>query len=250
MVSVVNHIERNFRRSSQNDHFTVALFELFLSFIRYKGYNSLEIIRRVILIMKYYAVRKGRETGIFTSWDKCKSLVMGFKGADYKSFKIKEEAEAYMSGRAAEPSENEVIPEDTAIAYVDGSYRNDTEEFSCGAILFYEGREIKFSTKYNDPDMAAMRNVAGEIMGSVSVLKYCLENGIKKIRIYHDYEGVAKWAMGEWKTNKDGTKAYREFCSSIKDKLSFSFVKVKGHSGDKYNDVADHLAKDALGIEY
>mgnify|MGYP001651142832 CR=1 FL=1 len=27
------------------------------------------------------------------------------------------------------------------------------------------------------------------------------------------------------------------------------FNKVKGHSGDKYNDVADRLAKDALGIK-
>ncbi len=28
-----------------------------------------------------------------------------------------------------------------------------------------------------------------------------------------------------------------------------AFVKVKGHSGDKYNDLADRLAKDALGIQ-
>ena len=37
-------------------------------------------------VKKYYAVKKGRETGIFDNWDKCKSLVMGFNGAIYKSF--------------------------------------------------------------------------------------------------------------------------------------------------------------------
>lgn len=32
-------------------------------------------------------------------------------------------------------------------------------------------------------------------------------------------------------------------------KVCIKFVKVKGHSGDKYNDLADRLAKNALGIE-
>ena len=31
-------------------------------------------------------------------------------------------------------------------------------------------------------------------------------------------------------------------------KIDIKFVKVKGHSGDKYNDIADKLAKKALGI--
>ena len=40
---------------------------------------------------------------------------------------------------------------------------------------------------------------------------------------------------------------WNDFCL----KVSFhdvTFVKVKGHSGDKYNDLADKLAKEALGI--
>ena len=32
-------------------------------------------------------------------------------------------------------------------------------------------------------------------------------------------------------------------------KCDISFHKVKGHSNDKYNDMADQLAKDALGIK-
>ncbi|NJL22894.1 MAG: ribonuclease H [Leptolyngbyaceae cyanobacterium SM1_3_5] len=44
--------------------------------------------------MKYYAVMKGRQTGIFTSWSKCEAQVKGFSGAIYKSFSTKAEAEA------------------------------------------------------------------------------------------------------------------------------------------------------------
>jgi ribonuclease HI len=42
---------------------------------------------------KYYVVWKGKKTGIFTSWDECKEHVMGFEGAEYKSFESKIEAE-------------------------------------------------------------------------------------------------------------------------------------------------------------
>jgi ribonuclease HI len=34
----------------------------------------------------FYAVWKGRETGIFSSWDDCKRQVMGFEGAQYRGF--------------------------------------------------------------------------------------------------------------------------------------------------------------------
>ena len=36
---------------------------------------------------KYYAVRAGRKTGVFTTWDECKSAVSGFSGAAYKLYK-------------------------------------------------------------------------------------------------------------------------------------------------------------------
>lgn len=36
--------------------------------------------------MKYFVVRKGRQTGIFNSWEKCSTQVTGFTGAEYKSF--------------------------------------------------------------------------------------------------------------------------------------------------------------------
>ena len=93
-----------------------------------------------------------------------------------------------------------------------------------------------------------MNNVAGEIKGAEAAMKYALDKGFQKVIIYHDYEGIARWCLGEWKTNRKGTKDYKEFYDSIKDRLQVQFVKVAGHSGDKYNDMADELAKQALGI--
>lgn len=207
------------------------------------------------MAQKFYAVKNGRKTGIFLTWNECKEQINGFSSAVYKSFLTREEAENYL---AAGEKEKENLPtvssgevpdsSERAIAYVDGSYKKATKEFSCGAVLFWHGKALKFSKKFDDPAMASMRNVAGEIMGSVSVINYCLRNDIPEIVIFHDYEGVARWANGEWKANLDATKAYKDFCDNARTKMKISFVKVKGHSGDRFNDMADALAKQALGI--
>lgn len=192
--------------------------------------------------MKFYAVKNGRNPGVYTSWEECRGQVNGFSGAVYKSFASREEAERFMRG---EPEKATCIG--VPAAYVDGSYNIKTGEFSFGAVLL-DGEEMQtYSEKFSDAGLAAMRNVAGELKGAEFVMRYCVEHGIKNIDIYYDYEGIAAWAQGRWKTNKDGTKAYKEFYDSIKTSVSVNFIKVKGHSGDKYNDMADELAKKAVG---
>lgn len=193
--------------------------------------------------MKYYAVKNGRKIGIFTSWDECKAQVDGYSGAEFKSFLKRQDAEDYMTS-----SEDKKQIAGT-VAYVDGSYNVETCEFSFGAVIFRDGSMQTFSEKFCDPELSTMRNVAGEIKGSEFVMRFCLENGIKEVEIYYDYEGISAWAEGRWKTNKHGTIAYKEFYDEIKDSLKVKFIKVKGHSGDEYNDLADRLAKDALGIK-
>lgn len=192
---------------------------------------------------KFYAVKIGRESGIFTTWDDCKKQVIGYKGAVYKSFLSWEEAEQYLNGDKKITMEQYHGP----IAYVDGSYDVKTGAFAAGAVILYQGEQIEFSEKYTDSELAQMRNVAGEIKASRLVMEYALANGWKNIAIYHDYQGIAAWCDGSWQAKLDGTKEYRDFYQSIKDKLAVHFVKVKGHSGDKYNDMADSLAKKALG---
>ncbi len=45
---------------------------------------------------KYYAVKKGKSTGIFQSWEECRASVEGYPGAVYKGFPGLEEAEGYL----------------------------------------------------------------------------------------------------------------------------------------------------------
>lgn len=211
---------------------------------------------------KFYAVKYGRTPGIYLSWADCKAQVDGFSGATYKSFPTKQEAEAFVGSactlqKKTLPKEN--IPDISdilsskdskiAVSYVDGSYYDRTKEFSYGAVIAYQGEEYHFSEKVEDDSLVSMRNVAGEIKGAECAMRFAVEHHCEELYIYHDYEGIAKWCLGEWKTNKEGTKTYKAYYDTIKDLLSIHFVKVKGHSNDTYNDLADQLAKQALGLE-
>ncbi len=195
---------------------------------------------------KFYAVRDGRIPGIYLTWDECRKQVTGYSGAVYKSFATRAEAEDFMN-----PPQDGFSPDASqrAVAYVDGSYRHDKKMFSYGAVIFYGGKEYCFSQAYDDKELAVMRNVAGEIMGSRRAMEFCIENGISELELYYDYAGIEKWCSGEWQTNKSGTIDYKAYYDSLSGRLRVKFVKVKGHSGNKYNDMADALAKKALGIE-
>lgn len=196
---------------------------------------------------KYYAVRQGRQVGIFTDWDECKRLVTGYKGAEFKGFLNRDDALAYLG--AGDGKAKTVAPSsDTAVAYVDGSFNPKTKIFSCGVVLLLKDGEKTFCESFDDPELAAMRNVAGEIKGAMKAVSLCIELGFKKVYIFYDYAGIEKWCTGEWKTNKTGTMEYKAFCDEAKTKIDMEFRKVKGHSGDKYNDMADELAKKAAGV--
>ena len=231
---------------------------------------------------KYYAVRKGRKTGVFLTWAECQKQVTGFSGAEFKSFSTMEEARTFagvnggletdgklaigtnsgINADLAVKGENGIAnsgvksagssaPESSisgVIAYVDGSYRSDTGEFSYGMVILADGQEQCFCQKMTDKELAQMHNVAGEIKGSEAAMQYAVDHHIPEIVIYHDYEGIAKWCTGAWKANKEGTKAYQAFYQNVSKKVKIHFIKVKGHSNDKYNDMADQLAKKALGI--
>ena len=55
--------------------------------------------------MKYYAVQKGYQKGVFTSWSETQKHVKGFSGAVYKSFQSKTEAENFVEGKIGKPQD-------------------------------------------------------------------------------------------------------------------------------------------------
>lgn len=192
--------------------------------------------------MKYYRVRKGRNPGIYNSWDECQREIKGFSGQEFKSFKDRNDALLYMNDE-----EIDFIDSDVLIAYVDGSFNSKTNISGYGVVLIKNEEILEFTGK--SEKYPEHRNVSGEIMGTIRAIKLAIEKGEKKLIINYDYEGIRSWALGKWKTNKELTREYKKFFDSTKNQIEVSFIKVKAHSGDYYNERADKLAKKACGIE-
>lgn len=192
----------------------------------------------------WYAVKKGRTPGLYQTWSDCQREVTGWPGAVFKGFYTREEAEAYLSDT---PKDIPLKTESRMTAYVDGSYMPAMpDRYSFGAVFIYNGKVETESQRFIDSQNASMRNVAGEISGAKRAMEVCLSRGISHLDLYYDYAGLEKWCTGEWTANLPGTKAFKAFYDSIKGQLTVHFHKVPSHTGVKYNEMADRLAKEAL----
>lgn len=207
----------------------------------------------------YYAVAKGRQTGIFETWGDCQKQVTGYSGAVFKGFPTKEGAIAFLESNGLSVETGAVVHQHlqkpssgnakTCMAFTDGSFNAGTRVYGFGGFLIDQnGEKHILQGCGDDPSMAAMHNVAGEILGALAAAKMAKDLGMDHLVIYHDYLGVAAWATGSWKTNKPGTVWYRDEMREIMNDVSIEFHHVKGHSGIDGNEEADSLAKEAVGI--
>lgn len=224
---------------------------------------------------KVYAVRKGHKVGVFDTWEECKAAVDGFSGAEYKGFSNRAEAESYCYGAAVSGMEtgqaaddtaiasgcvggaasnliqpykhSETMAKDQVIAYVDGSYEHSLLKYAFGCIfLMPDGTVYVENGSGNNPESAKLRNVTGEMLGSMFAVRWAIKNGFRQIEIRYDYEGVEKWVTGAWKSKTELTQKYAQSMQMWSVQIGIKFTKVAAHSNVFFNELADKQAKLAL----
>lgn len=184
---------------------------------------------------KFYAV-KGKNGGkIVTSWDECRALTHGVKGVLFKSFGSAAEAESWLKGV------EEAAPEGLRL-YVDGSYLQGFEFSGWSFVAVEGGAELAHANGLTALP-AESRNIDGELRASLEAMKWLKARGEFGV-ICHDYEGVARFAKGEWTAKSSVAKRYVEEARKIGAKVAFE--KVAAHTGQKWNELADKLAKQAI----
>ena len=204
---------------------------------------------------KFYAVKKGKKTGIYDNWDACKSMIEGYSGAEYKGFSTLKEAREYLGLSEEEDQTPQMAvvrttgeqAEDTLIAYVDGSYEHSLLKYAFGCVfLLPDGKVYVENGSGNNPESAKLRNVTGEMLGAMFAVRWAIKNGFSKIELRYDYEGVEKWVTGAWKSKTELTQKYSQAMRKWSGRIQLKFTKVLAHSNVYYNEMADQLAKKAL----
>ena len=111
---------------------------------------------RWIKRMPFYAVARGRRTGVFPTWEECRASVIGFKNAVFKKFDAHEDATKFVGGegRFDELLLPAIVSPDAPDYYVytDGACSYNGREGAKSAIGVYFGED--------DP-----RNVSRRIVG-------------------------------------------------------------------------------------
>lgn len=179
-----------------------------------------------------------------TGYDECSFGKKGEVPAPY--IFDNEEKPANIFDKKAESKDVPDAEDKTITAYTDGSYNVKTGIAGYAAIIITNDKEETLSGNITNPEPTSMRNVAGELQAVLSVIEYAQQKGIKKAVICYDYEGIEKWVTGEWKAKKKFTQKYRDAVRGSFVKVEFH--KVAAHTGVKYNEHVDKLAKSACGM--
>lgn len=169
---------------------------------------------------KYYVVWKGRETGVFDAWEKCKKQIQGFTGAHYKSFTTREAADSAFNlpplkgvlSRPYSPLSGELVemvgsPIMESIS-VDAAFDGKVMEYKG---VYTKTRQELFKL---GPFKGATNNI-GEFLAIVHALGY-LKKQNSTVPVYSDSITAIHWV----KTQKANTKLKR----TSENKSLFSLI--------------------------
>lgn len=227
---------------------------------------------------KFYVALKGTEASVHAAWEECKQLQKKQGGYTFRSFTSSKDAVDWVTSKGGSLNEEDIpsyilssepilskpvliahkyadAEKGKVLIYSDGScLSNPGGPGGFGSVIFFpNGDEILLSGRE-----AVTTNNRMEIMGAITALDYVGQHlshkEIDSISIMTDSRYVKdifekNWIQG-WKKNGwkkvDGEAVSNRDLLEILDwfvsKYPVTFVWVKSHNGDTYNEMADRIA--------
>ena len=150
---------------------------------------------------KYYVIWKGKETGVFSSWDKVKKLVQGVEGAKYKSFGSKTEANIAIKKKYSDYQGNKskkIALSDADKARFGVPIKNSlTVDAACsGNPGKMEYRGVLHHNKQEIFKMGPFKNGTnniGEFLALVHGISLLKKKGLHSLPIYSDSKIAMSW---------------------------------------------------------
>lgn len=214
---------------------------------------------------KFYAVKKGKKPGIYTTWPDCQKQVNGFPGAEYKSFKTKNEALIYMGEKTTSTSRT-TASSNAIQLFSDGGSRNHgnklgqhvkKDDKAAWAYLIINHGQKDFDSA---GELGATNNKM-EVLGLVNGLKKLIQTGCQDQAIdvildsKYVLDAVTKGWLTSWKRRgwkkSDGTviknlAEFKELDQLLPQFSRLSFGWTKGHATNDGNNFVDQLLNQTM----
>ena len=213
---------------------------------------------------KYYAVARGRNPGIYSSWfgaGGAEVQVRGYTGARYKGFPSLEEARQWLenpehtrpSAKKKRPGTAPDVPIETEgkiIVHTDGGCLGNPGPGGYGAVIVDGENRVELSkgfrlTTNNRMELMACIKALEALKTPSEVVLYSdsryVVNGVSK-------GWARKWRANNWmRTKKDPAENADLWARllEISDSHRVRFVWVRGHAGNRENERCDELATGA-----
>ena len=133
-------------------------------------------------------------------------------------------------------------------AYVRPSFNVKTGIYGYGGVLDHPGDRVILQGQGSDPEMAVLKEAAGEVLGITAAIEKAVSLKVPSLTIYFQYEGIPKWANGEWPREQAGIKKFYSYIQLMQSFLKIQFAPLSGHSGVYGLEAAAALAEKAAGI--
>ena len=149
---------------------------------------------------KFYVVWKGREVGVFSTWDSCKMQIENFKGAQYKSFADRMSAEnAFRAGYEASRQQS-VVGSQPSYESMPENQRPIGQSIAVDAAcsgnpgkMEFQGVFVETKTHlFKSPVYEQGSNNIGEFLAIVYCLAWQKKNKLA-YPIYSDSVNAQKW---------------------------------------------------------
>lgn len=206
---------------------------------------------------KIYAVKSGRKTGLFATWDECKAQVTNFKGAVYKGFMTKDEAEAWLDGEknSDAPTQLNLNVQTEFVVFSDGSClkNQDSGDSPGGYASFILKMPEENLLQTISGGESATTNNRMELSGVLNALKILPEKSSvavftdsRYIQQAFEKNWLANWKKRNWITTSGTPVKNQDLWHALDEEIQKRDVKffwLKGHAGNDWNERCDKLAK-------
>ncbi|XP_046308029.1 ribonuclease H1 isoform X5 [Marmota monax] len=172
----------------------------------------------------FYAVRRGRRTGVFLTWNECKAQVDRFPAARFKKFASEDEAWAFVRNSVSPDGEG-----DSVVVYTDGCCSSNGRRRARAGIGVYWGPGHPLNIGIRLP--RRQTNQRAEIHAACKAIEQAKAQNISKLVLYTDsmftINGITNWVQG-WKKNGWKTSTGKE----VINKEDFVQLEELTHSMD------------------